>query len=72
MKKKIIIGTISSIVFLLGVFIALNLSTEVEQTVETQNGERLEIQPEEEISEDSNYETKIKLYFSDATSGIII
>ena len=71
MNKKIIVGIASTIVILLGVFIAMNVSTEVEQSVETQDGETLEIQPEEEISEEVNYETKVKLYFSDATSGII-
>lgn len=71
MKKRIIVGIASAVIIFLGVFISMNVSTEVEQSVETQEGNKIEIQPEEEIPEESNYDTKIKLYFSDATSGIL-
>ena len=66
MKKLIII--IISILFIgILLFSIFNFSTEIEQNVNIQN----EILPEEEISEEQNLETEIKLYFTDSTSNIL-
>lgn len=66
MKKKIIF--ISIVILLIIVAIICNFSTEKVNNVENV----LEIQPEEEISEEQMRQTKIKLYFIDKTSGILI
>lgn len=71
MKKKIIIGVCVGILIFLVMFIVLNVSTESEQIVENGTEAKLEIEPEEEISEDVNYDTTVKLYFVDETSGIM-
>lgn len=69
MKKKIIL-IISIIIIIVGLLIYsfLNFSTEKEQNVDTRN----EIFPEEEISEEQNFETEIKLFFKESTSGILV
>lgn len=67
MKKVISIVLIILFVVAVILFIFFNFSTEVEDNVEIQN----EIQPEEEIAESQNYNTKIKLYFIDEASGIL-
>lgn len=71
MKKKIIIGVFIGFLIFLAMFIVLNVSTESEQIVENGTENKLEIEPEEEISEEVNYDTTIRLYFFDETSGIM-
>ncbi len=68
--KKTIILIISIIVIIIGLLIYsfFNFSTEKEQTVNIIN----EIYPEEEISEEQNFETEIKLFFTESTSNILI
>lgn len=66
MKKKFIF-IIILIVFII-IAIICNISTERENNVEN----IAEIQPEEEISEEQMRQTKIKLYFIDNTSGILV
>ena len=67
MKKTIKI--IIPILLIIGIiiFAMLNISTETEQNVENEN----EIQPEEELIENQESETEIKLYYEDSTSGIL-
>lgn len=68
MKKKIFITIIIIVFFLIILFIFFNT------TIEKNNNENTiknEIQPEEEISEEQNYDTKIKIYALDPTSNIL-
>ena len=71
MKKKILILIGVAILAFLIFFVFLNVSTESEQIVE--NGVELqkEIEPQEEIPEGASFETTVKLYFCDKTSGIM-
>ncbi len=66
MKKKIIFIII--LIVLVVIAIICNISTEREDNVE----KITEIQPEEEISEEQMRTTKVKLYFIDNTSGILV
>ena len=68
MKKIILL--IISIIIIIGILIYsfLNFSTEREQNVNMIN----EISPEEEILEEENFETEIKLFFTDNTSNILV
>lgn len=50
------------------IFISFKLSTEGEKNVD--NG--MEIEPEEEIDENQNFDTIVKLYYVDSMSGIIV
>lgn len=66
--KKIITTIIIVIIFITIILVGLfNISTEIEQNVDNNN----EILPEEEILEEQNLETEIKLYFTDSTSNIL-
>lgn len=67
MKKIISIILVILLSIAIIVFIFFNFSTEIENNVEIKN----EIQPEEEIAEDQNYNTEIKLYYCDRESGIL-
>ena len=49
-------------------FCILNISTEIEQNVDN----RVEIKPEEEIKEQDESQTEIKLYFTDSTSNVLV
>ena len=71
MKKTIIVSLIIFIVGLVIIFLC-NFSTEYEQNVERGGENQIIIEPEEEIPEEVNYETSIKLYFADATSGVLV
>lgn len=64
MKKYFKLIILMIILLLIIVLVSLNISTENENNVDNIN----EIQPEEEIKEEY---TTLKLYFEDATSGII-
>lgn len=65
MKKKI--AFILTSVVIAVIVIACSVSTEVEKNVEN----IVEIQPEEEISEEQMRQTKVKLFFADNTSGVL-
>lgn len=65
MKKKIIISIIFIIVVI--ILIICSVSTEVENKVNN----IVEIEPEEEITDDVIRQTKVKLYFLDTYSGIL-
>jgi len=71
MKKKIKIGIIVAIIIGIVLFIALNISTESEQYVENESGIQAEIEPAEEIADERDYSTTVRLYFFDSTSGIM-
>lgn len=71
MKKKVRIAIICTLIIISGMIIILNVSTECDQIVENGTIVGQEIQPEEEISEETNYETSVKLFFLDETSGIL-
>ena len=61
----------SSMLIFVTLFLVLNFSTEFEQIVENENFNETVIEPEEEVSEDINFDTKVRLYFVDETSGIL-
>lgn len=65
MKKKLII--ILTAAAIATIIIICNISTEVGNNVEN----IIEIQPEEEISEEQMRQTNIKLFFVDSTSGVL-
>lgn len=66
--KKIITLIIIIIIIIGIIFLSLSFSTEKLNNVENSN----EILPEEEILEEQNFETEIKLFFTDSTSNILI
>ncbi len=65
MKKKIIISIIFIIILI--ILIICSVSTEVENNVNN----IVEIEPEEEITDDVVRQTKVNLYFLDNYSGIL-
>ena len=67
MNRKIIIIITTIIIICISTFLYFNISTEIEQNVDNLE----EIQPEEEISEEQNNITEIKLFFNDSTSGVL-
>lgn len=71
MKKKIKVGLIIAGGIALIAFVAMNISTETVKIVENENQNVSEIEPAEEISDETDYNTTIKLYFPDATSGVM-
>ena len=68
MKKIITSVLIVLFVAAIILFCFFNFSTELEESVESKE----EILPEEEISQEQDSETEIKLYFSDSTSNILV
>lgn len=66
LNKRVIIITVL-ITICISIFLYFNISTEIEQNVENLK----EIQPQEEISEEQNNTTEVKLFFNDAISGIL-
>lgn len=68
MKKIITLIIVIVIIIAFLIFAFFNFSTEKE----INNNTIKEILPEEEISEEQNLETEIKLYFTDSTSNILI
>lgn len=68
MKKIITLIIIIGIVIGILIFLFFNFSTEIEKNENYEN----EILPAEEISEEQNVETEIKLYYTDSTSNILI
>lgn len=71
MRKKIIISVAITFIGLILLFIIFNVSTEYDQIVENGTVTQQEIEPEEEISDEVSYDTSVKLYFIDKTSGIM-
>ena len=67
--KKLLLFTSS--LLLMGLFIVFTISTERVENVEKEDDKRSEIIPEEEISSDVNYDTKVLLYYVDEKSGIL-
>lgn len=67
-KKKMFIILISIVCSLIIIVLFFNISTEVEQNVETER----EILPEEEIEEEQEKTSKIILFFEDEQSGILV
>ena len=71
MKKKIKIGLIVGAVVIIILFIVMNFSTETVQIVDNESKNNYEIEPAEEISDETDYSTTIKLYFPDSVSGVM-
>lgn len=67
-RKKYLIVIILLILILVGVLLFFNISTGNAKNVDN----TMEIQPEEEVNSNQEFDTKIKLYFIDSTSGIIV
>lgn len=65
LNKKMIMLFI--VIICISLFLYFNISTETEQNVENIE----EIQPQEEISEEQDNTTEVKLFFNDATSGVL-
>lgn len=65
LNKKLIMLFI--VIICISLFLYFNISTETEQNVENIE----EIQPQEEISEEQDNTTEVKLFFNDATSGVL-
>lgn len=68
MKKKIFFIIILISLICLMVFLAFNFSTGDVQNMENY----VEIQPEEEVAQDQDFDTKIKVFYVDDTSGLIV
>ena len=66
-KVKYLLGT--AVILIIIIIIATNISTEIVENAENDN--QTIIEPEEEISDEINYETNIVLYYPDKQSGVI-
>lgn len=66
MKKKIVIVLVSVVIIVIA--IVCNFSTESVNNVDNVH----EIEPEEEISDEQMRQTKLKLFFVDNSSGILV
>ena len=66
-NKKIVVVVLLVIVAVL----IFNISTERVENVENYNDKVSEILPEEEIQNETNYDTKVLLYYVDEKSGIL-
>lgn len=67
-KKKIVIGSVLIISILIILVVFFNISTGEVKNVDN----KLEIQPEEEISNNQELDTKIKLFYIDKISGQVV
>ena len=70
-KKLRIIFLIVSIIFIIIFLTCILLKRKNNSKNEVEEFHNIEVQPEEEVPEISNYETNIKLYLIDPTSGIL-
>ena len=70
-KKFRIIFLIVSIIFIIIFLTFILLKRKNNSINEVEEFHNIEVQPEEEVPETSNYETNIKLFLIDPTSGIL-
>ena len=70
-KKFRIIILIVSIIFIIIFLTCILLKRKNNSKNEVEEFHNIEVQPEEEVPETSNYETNIKLFLIDPTSGIL-
>ena len=70
-KKFCIIFLTVSIIFIIIFLTFILLKRKNNSKNEVEEFHNIEVQPEEEVPETSNYETNIKLYLIDPTSGIL-
>ena len=70
-KKLRIIFLIVSIIFIIIFLTCILLKRKNNSINEVEEFHNIEVQPEEEVPETSNYETNIKLFLIDPTSGIL-
>ena len=70
-KKFRIIILIVSIIFIIIFLTCILLKRKNNSINEVEEFHNIEVQPEEEVPETSNYETNIKLFLIDPTSGIL-
>ena len=70
-KKLRIIFLIVSIIFIIIFLTCILLKRKNNSKNEVEEFHNIEVQPEEEVPETSNYETNIKLFLIDPTSGIL-
>ena len=70
-KKFRIIFLIVSIIFIIIFLTCILLKRKNNSKNEVEEFHNIEVQPEEEVPETSNYETNIKLFLIDPTSGIL-
>ena len=70
-KKLRIIFLIVSIIFIIIFLTFILLKRKNNSINEVEEFHNIEVQPEEEVPETSNYETNIKLFLIDPTSGIL-